>query len=183
VVNGWDLAVDNNKAKSVGFQIALTPTPPVAVFLNYMGGPEMPDTSAFMRHIGDVVATYTVNDLLTLGINGDYGLEKGTSAVTPGGDAKWTGVAGYAKISPNANFFVALRAETLNDAGGVRFGLNKNTTANEFTVTPTYKVARNFVVRAEGRYDSINLDKVFFRDKATSKRNQATLGFNAIFVY
>jgi Putative beta-barrel porin-2, OmpL-like. bbp2 len=183
IVNGWDLAVDNNKGKSIGLQLALTPASPLAIYLNYMGGPETADTGAFVRHIGDIVATYKVSDMLTLGINGDYGLESGASAVKPKDDAKWSGVAGYVKISPDPKFFVALRAETFKDEGGTRLGLGKNTTANEFTVTPTYKVSSNFVVRAEGRYDSINQDGVFADDKGKSKKNQATIGFNAIFVY
>ena len=129
------------------------------------------------------MATYKVSDMLTLGVNGDYGLETGASAVKAGDDAKWSGVAGYVKISPDPKFFVALRAETMKDEGGTRFGLGKNTTANEFTVTPTYKVSNNFVLRAEGRYDSIDQDGVFKDDKGKAKRNQTTVGFNAIFLY
>jgi Putative beta-barrel porin-2, OmpL-like. bbp2 len=183
VVNGWDLAVDNNNGKSIGLQLALTPVSPLAIYLNYMGGPETADTGAFTRHIGDVVATYKVNDQLTLGVNGDYGVEMDASTVKAGDNAKWSGVAGYVKISPDPRFFVALRAETMKDEGGTRFGLGKNTTANEFTVTPTFKVSNNFVLRAEGRYDSINQDGVFKDDKGKAKRNQATVGFNAIFLY
>ena len=183
VVNGWDVAVDNNKGKTVGLQLVLTPVSPLSVSLHYMGGPETPDTSAFMRHIGDVAATYKVSDALTLGLNGDYALERGTSVVKPGDDAKWSGVAGYAKITTDPRFFIALRAETMKDEGGTRFGTGKNTTAKEITLTPTFKVSNNFIVRAEGRYDSINQDAVYVDQNGKTKRNQATLGFNAMFVY
>src|SRR5439155_11826008 len=40
VVNGWDVARDNNHSKSVGGQIALTPTPAFSLYLNGMWGPE-----------------------------------------------------------------------------------------------------------------------------------------------
>ena len=182
-VNGWDLAVDNNKGKSLGFQVALAPVSPVAIYLNYLGGPETPDTGAFMRHMGDVVATYKLSELLTIGVNGDYGLERGTSAVTPGADAKWSGLAGYVKLSPDPRYFVSLRTESMKDDGGTRFGLGKSTRATEFTLTPSYRVNNNFIVRAEGRYDSINQDAVYFDQNGKTKRNQATLGFNAMFVY
>lgn len=182
-VNGWDLAVDNNKAKSFGFQVAVTPASPVAIYLNYLGGPETPDTGAFMRHMTDVVATYKLSELLTFGINGDYGVERGTSVVKPGADAKWNGVAGYVKVSPDPKYFVALRAETMKDEGGTRFGLGKATRGAELTVTPSYKVTNNFIVRTEGRYDSIDQDAVYFDHNGKTKRNQATLGFNAMFVY
>jgi hypothetical protein len=183
VVNGWDLAVDNNTGKSVGLQLALAPMTDMSIYINYMGGPETADTNAFTRHIGDVVATYKVNDMLTLGINGDYGLERGTSLVKAGDDAKWSGVAGYARITTDPRFFVGLRAETMRDEGGTRLGTGKNTTASEFTLTPTFKVSNVFVLRVEGRYDAINQDGVFFDDKGKTTKHQTTLGFNAIFVY
>src|SRR5499425_1815459 len=40
LVNGWDVAVDNNRSKSVGAQLAWTPTPTLTVDLNGMYGPE-----------------------------------------------------------------------------------------------------------------------------------------------
>ena len=182
VVNGWDNSVDNNNGKTVGVQLALTPLEPLSVVFHYMGGPEA-DSSSAMRHLGDIVATYKVSDMLSLGINGDYAVERSASAVTPGTDAKWSGIAGYLKVSPAPKYFVALRVETMKDEGGTRFGLGKNTTANEFTVTPTLKVTNNFVVRAEGRYDAINQDGVFLDGLGNSRRTQKTLGFNVMFVY
>ena len=40
VVNGWDLALDNNASKSIGAQLMLKPADPVAFYVNYIGGPE-----------------------------------------------------------------------------------------------------------------------------------------------
>lgn len=182
IVNGWDVAVDNNNGKSVGLQLAVVPVAPVAIFFNYMGGPEQANANN-VRHVGDIVATYKVSEMLSLGINGDYAVETGASAVTAGQDAKWSGVAGYAKVTTDPRFYIAFRGETFKDEGGTRLGLGMNTTANELTVTPTIKVSNNFLVRLEGRYDSINQNGVFVDDKAVSKKNQATIGLNAILVY
>ena len=181
VVNGWDVAVDNNKSKSIGAQLALKPVDPLAFYVNYIGGPENEDDNSSLRHVIDLVATLTVNPMLSLGVNADFGTEDGTSAITPGADGKWSGVAGYAKITTASPFSLGLRAETFKDEGGTRLGIGE-ARVNEFTVTPTFKFGKNFVVRAEGRYDSADVE-VFEDDRGIPKKSQATVGLNAIWVY
>jgi hypothetical protein len=182
VVNGWDQAVDLNKSKSIGAQLALTPAPPVAIYLNYMGGPENEDDNHTVRHITDFIATFKASDALTLGVNADYGTESGASLVTPGEDAKWSGVAGYAKISAPSIFSLGLRAETFKDEGGTRLGSDVPVRANEFTITPTFKLGNNFVIRAEGRFDSTD-EAIFTDEQGNAKKSQGTIGLNAIFVF
>ena len=181
VVNGWDVAIDNNKSKSIGAQLAIKPVDPLAFYVNYIGGPENEDDNSSLRHVVDLIATLTVNPMLSLGVNADFGSEDGTSAVVPGGDGKWSGFAGYAKISPPGPFSLGLRAETFKDEGGTRLGIGE-ARVNEFTITPTFKFGSNFVVRAEGRYDSADAD-VFEDDRGLPKGSQATVGLNAIWVY
>ena len=91
------------------------------------------------------------------------------------------GYAGYAKISTTSPFSLGLRAETFKDNGGTRLGIGE-ARVNEFTITPAFKFGSNFVVRAEGRYDSSD-SSPFFDDKGIAKKNQATIGLNAIWVY
>jgi hypothetical protein len=181
VVNGWDVAIDNNKSKSIGAQLAIKPVDPLAFYVNYIGGPENEDDNSSLRHVVDLIATLTVNPMLSLGVNADFGSEDGTSAVVPGGDGKWSGFAGYAKISPPGPFSLGLRAETFKDEGGTRLGIGE-ARVNEFTITPSFKFGSNFVVRAEGRYDSADAD-VFEDDRGLPKGSQATVGLNAIWVY
>ena len=181
IANGWDNAIDNNASKSIGAQLVILPVAPVALYVNYVGGPENPDDNHSIRHVLDLVGTFKVSDALSLGVNADFGTEDGTSTVTPGDDAKWSGVAGYAKISTKSPFSLGLRAETFKDEGGTRLGLGK-VQANEFTITPTLKFGSNFVVRAEGRYDSVD-DEVFVDDKGAPKKSQGTVGINFIWVY
>jgi hypothetical protein len=181
VANGWDVAIDNNAGKSIGAQLAIKPIDPVALYVNYIGGPENADDNHSIRHVIDLVGTVTVNPMLSLGVNADFGTEKGTSLVVAGKDAKWSGVGGYAKISTPSPFSLALRAETFKDEGGTRLGLGE-ARANEFTVTPSFKFGNNFVLRAEGRYDWVD-QAVFLNDKSVAKDNQATIGLNAIWVY
>ena len=182
VANGWDNAVDNNAGKSVGGMLTILPAAPVALYFNYMGGPEKPDTNGFVRHVFDFVGTVKVSDALSLALNADYGLEQGASLVTAGDDAVWSGVAGYATIAPTASpFSLGLRLETFRDDGGTRLGFGK-VRANEFTITPAFKVSKNFVVRPEARYDWVD-QPIFSDDNGTLKKSQGTIGINAIFVY
>jgi len=182
VVNGWDQAVDLNASKSIGAQLALTPAPPVAIYVNYIGGPEGENDNHTVRHVVDFITTYKVSDVFMLGLNADYGTENGSSAVKTGDDAKWSGVAGYARIGPSTGLSLGLRAETFKDDGGTRMITGSKVSASELTVTPTYKFSNNFVVRAEGRFDHADSD-IFTDDKGKTKKHQGTLGLNAIFVF
>jgi hypothetical protein len=181
VVNGWDDAIDNNASKSVGAQLVLKPVDPVALYVNYIGGPETADDNHSIRQVIDLVGTLTVNPMFSLGVNADFGTESGTSLVKPGDDATWNGVAGYAKISTSTPFSLGLRAETFKDNGGTRLGIGE-ARVNEFTVTPSFKFGSNLVLRAEGRYDASD-SAPFVDDKGIAKKNQATIGLNAIWVY
>src|SRR5580765_3264108 len=93
LVNGWDVAVDNNRSKSVGGQLAWTPTAALTVYLNGMYGPERTNNDSDPRALLDVVAIWKPTDVVTLGVNGDYAQEEG--AIQPGETATWSGVAGY----------------------------------------------------------------------------------------
>jgi hypothetical protein len=181
VVNGWDVALDNNSSKSIGAQLMLKPADPVALYVNYIGGPENADDNGSSRHVIDLIGTVTVNPNLSLGVNADFGTEDGTSAVTPGADGKWSGFAGYAKISTSGPFSLGLRAETFKDEGGTRLGIGE-ARVNEFTITPTFKFGSNFVVRPEFRYDTSDSEP-FFDENGLAKKNQATVGINALWVY
>ena len=181
VVNGWDLVRDNNRSKSVGAQLTLTPVAPLSVLLNWIGGPELPNDNHTNRNVFDVVAIFKPLSQLTLGVNGDYGTEDGTSRVNPGSDAKWKGVAGYATVALTNKFSVGLRGETLHDDGGTRLGTDTKAVLSEGTLTPTYKFTDHVVLRGEVRYDKANQPILARRNSFSDK--QTTAGVNFIFVY
>lgn len=182
VANGWDNAVDNNAGKSFGGMLTILPAAPVALYLNYMGGPEKTDTNGFVRHVFDVVGTLKVSDLLSLAVNADYGLEQKASLVTPGDDAIWSGVAAYATITPPSTpLSLGLRIETFKDDGGTRLGFGK-VRANEFTITPAFKFGKNIVLRPEARYDWVD-QPIFNDDNGVLKKSQGTVALEALWVY
>ena len=181
VVKGWDLVHDNNGAKSVGAQLTLTPVSPLSVLLNWIGGPELANDNRSTRNVFDVVGILKPTSWLTLGVNGDYGIEKGTSRVDPGSDAKWKGVAGYATYAMDSRLSVSLRGETFRDDGGTRLGTDTKATLSEATLTPAYKFTDHVVLRAEVRHDKAN-QPILVRRTGLSDE-QTTAGFNFIILY
>jgi hypothetical protein len=181
VVNGWDLVGDNNRSKSLAASLTLIPVAPLSVLLNWIGGPEIAGDNHTNRSVFDVVAILKPTKTLTLGVNGDYGTEDGTSAVNPGSDATWKGIAGYATLALTDKFSVALRGETLSDDDGVRLGTGNRTTLSEVTFTPAYKLTDHVVLRGEVRYDKAN--QPILSKRAAFSDKQTTVGANFIFVY
>jgi len=181
VVNGCDLLRDNNRSKSVGAQLTLTPVAPLQVLLNWVGGPELPNNNHSNRNVFDLVAILKPTSTLTLGLNGDYGKENGTSLVNPGSDATWKGIAGYATLALTDKFSAALRGETFHDEDGVRLGTGTRATLSELTFTPAYKFTDHVVLRGEARFDKAN--QPILNKRGTLADKQATVGANVIFVY
>ena len=181
VVNGWDLLRDNNHSKSVGAQLTLAPIAPLSILLNWIGGPELANDNHSNRNVFDLVAILKPTSTLTLGVNGDYGKENGTSLVNPGSDATWKGIAGYATYALTSKFSVAFRGETFHDEDGVRLGTGTRAILSEGTFTPSYKFTDHVLIRGEARYDKANLPILAKRRAFADK--QTTVAANVIFVY
>ena len=129
----------------------------------------------------DVVAILKPTKILTLGVNGDYGVEDGTSTVNPGSNSTWKGIAGYATLAITNKFSVALRGETFHDEDGVRLATGSNVTLSEGTLTPAFKFTDHVLLRGEVRYDKANQPILAKRGALAEK--QTTVGANVIFVY
>ena len=181
VVNGWDLVRDNNQSKSLGAQLTLTPVRPLSVLLNWIGGPEIANDNHTKRNVFDVVAILKPTSTLTLGVNGDYGIEDGTSLVNSGSDAMWKGIAGYATLAVTDKFSVAVRGETFHDDDGVRLGTGTRATLSEGTFTAAYKFTDHALLRGEVRFDKANQPILAKRGAFDDK--QTTVGANFIVVY
>ena len=181
VVNGWDLVRDNNHSKSIAAQLTLTMVAPLTVLFNWIGGPELANDNHTNRNVFDLVAILKATKSLTLGVNGDYGKENATSVVSPGSDAIWKGIAGYATLALTDKFSVALRGETLHDDGGTRLGTTTKATLSEVTFTPTYKFTDHVLLRGEARYDKAN--QPILSKRGTLSDKQTTVAANLIFVY
>jgi len=166
LVNGWDNTTDNNTGKTVGLSFGVTPVQPFTMAFNFLYGPEQDHNNSNERFLFDWVGTLTVTKNLTFVLNTDWATEQNVLTALGTHDARWYGIAGYAKYSFNDWFAVAARGEWFNDPEGVRTyaALTSNTAApplpdgigrtlKEGTFTTEFKVAKNLILRPEYRHD------------------------------
>lgn len=145
--NGWNSSIANT-GKTFGASLGITPVPPLSIVVNWLGGPQEPDSvSSEFRHVFEALATLKVTDALTLGADGVYGTESmGGSTVT------WGGAAVYARTALSPTSAVSLRGELYSDPNGFTTGLVQD--IKELTVTYEKVLFSSLILRAEYRYDA-----------------------------
>jgi hypothetical protein len=174
VVNGWDNATDNNKAKTYGLSVGLTPTEAFSAGINVLQGAEQLDNSSNMRTLVDVVATIKPTKKLAVILNYDDGKEE--KALT-GADVKWSGLSGIVKYDITDKYTVAVRGEYFNDTDGFRTGTVQK--LKEMTLTFDAKLDGGLILRPEYRHDSS--DKQSF-DNGT-KKTQDTIALGVMYAW
>lgn len=177
IVNGWDNALDNNRAKSVGFQLGYTPTSAVSAYFNFISGAEMTDNNTDHRTVVDVVATWKPTEQLGLGLNLDVGREQGTFG--PGLESRWSGAASYLHYDWTDRFATAFRVEVFDDRDGARTGTVQR--LKEFTVTPAFKLGTHLVARADLRYDWS--DQEVFEKRSGYVSHQPTAAMEVLYFF
>ncbi len=177
LVNGWDNTIDNNGGKTIGAQLTTLPTEGMTLTLCGITGPEKTDNSADYRSLIDFIGAYTVNDLVTVGCNLDYGCEE--HATVEQSTASWFGVAGYFRLNISDLFSAVVRAEQFEDRDGIRTLTPQ--ILKEITLTPEFRPAEHVVLRADIRLDKS--DREVFLKGNTLKSTQGILGFNMIYLF
>jgi putative OmpL-like beta-barrel porin-2 len=203
LVNGWDNVLDNNSAKSFGVSIALTPVAPLAIYLNYIGGPEQDHDDKDFRSLVDVGIVYKPTPRWSLSLNGDWALDPnavkpapvvptamnpapsaaadaGTIAGAAASNAQWAGVAAYVRLQASKRFALIARGEIFWDFDGYRTGTAQR--LMEATLTPEFRVTDAILVRADLRIDDSD-QAVFQRSDGLFRHYQPTLGINALYVF
>ena len=153
VLNGWDNALDNNRAKTYGASVGIAPTQEVTLLLNLLAGPEQTNNDQDWRYLFDAVLTVKPTTALTFVINVDYGHETmptGNSQHLPT-TGTWSGADLIAKYDFLSWFGLAGRIEYFNDRDGYRTTVAQN--MEEFTITPEFRLPANFTLRPEYRHD------------------------------
>ncbi len=112
VFNGWDLAVDNNTAKTVMGRLTWTPQSGTSVALLGYAGPERAGNDGDLRTGGEILAT-TLLGPTTVTAQFDAGSEDGIEAKFWGAGLWWTIPVGGAGT-------LASRGDVLDDADGAR---------------------------------------------------------------
>lgn len=151
VVNGWDNFNDEGNSKTLGLSINLTPADQFSAAINLMNGREKDLQTGVEsnRFLSDTVITVKPVKNLTFVVNTDYAIQ--SRSAVDGKDAKWYGIAGYAKYDFCDLFSTTVRAEYFKDPQGARTLTPQ--TAKEITLTPEFRVAKDLIVRPEYRHD------------------------------
>ncbi|MFQ5647338.1 MAG: outer membrane beta-barrel protein [bacterium] len=199
-VNGWDGFEDNNRAKSLGYQVAFDNImDKFSLYLNGIHGAEHDDDTKYQRDMFDVVLDITPMDNLEINLNYETAREQGSNSLNEDGTRKaamaggaWRGFSGivaydfadWFKLAARGEVFIdkgnAYRGEdgikgTADDSFSNRTGVNfKEVEIYEATVTATFKLAKQILVRPEYRRDWSQ--KRLFVDDEDSKSGNAANG-------
>jgi hypothetical protein len=177
IVNGWDNAVDNNRSKSIGGQLALMTGTGVTLYVGAIFGPELAEDNSDNRTVVDLAGSYAAASFLTVGLNGDYGTEE--RAASDGGAARWDGAAVYLRFTLSDQFALTVRGERFEDQDGTRTGAAQKVYG--VTLTPEFRVLHDLVVRGDVRLD-VSSGEVFEKAGGITD-NQLTVSVNVLFVY
>ena len=175
LVNGWNSVIDNNKAKTGGFQFIWNPTPQISFIQNYMVGPEQTGEGSPTRHLFDSLLTLKLNDQITFMANYDYGMDRNTEDDV---HAHWQGIAGYLKFQIAPAFAVTPRFEYFDDRMGFMTGTAQR--LKEFTITPEFVISENLVTRFEWRRDWSNAESFAVSSPDDDPTVQSTVGVGMI---
>jgi len=200
LANGWDNVVDNNAAKSFGVTLAITPSPKLSVYLNYLGGPERDNDNTSWRSLADLVAVYKPFSRFSIALNIDYGREQNgippppptlpmtpdpmppaAAAIVQTPDAQWAMIDLYLRLQLTRRFALSARGEIFWDVDGNRTGTAQRLISG--TITPELRLTDAFLMRAEFRIDGS--DQRVFEDNGGNKTNhyQPTLAINGLYVF
>ena len=138
VVNGWDLAADDNRAKTVGASVSYGGTGASAA-LNVLAGEEGDEG----RVLVDAIVGLRTSSL-AWSLNVD---------AARSGDTTWYGAATMARWAIGRHLALAARAERFVDPDGVRTGVAGGVTVSEATAGVALRVGDGAEVRLEGRVD------------------------------
>ena len=178
VVNGWDNAIDNNKSKSLGIQLNISPLPGLSIIPGFMYGPEKTDNNHDNRALVDIVTTYSLSESIAIGLNFDYGNEPNSPAENE--TAEWFGLTGYFKYIINKIYSIALRCEEFDDKYGIRTGTVQKLTA--ITFTPSVNLNNSLILRSDLRFDKSD-ENVFTDNNSRLTDLQITAGLNLIYIF
>ncbi len=194
VVNGWDVAVDNNKGKTFGGRLTVLPHEYATVSLNAVYGPEKADNTTDKRLL--LSADFTAQPVRALILGGEFNYGTEDASAVDGGDADWIGgvVTGFLRLAPK--FGVTLRYDVLDDRDGGRTGEPR--TLQSFTLAPVlfYRSAvagifstvpgtgfslPEFQVRAGVRYNRSS--NAFFPGELEPVRDNVELVAEGVFIF
>ena len=145
-VLGADNFQDTNQRLSYGGQVLIKPNDKVSLAINYLDGPEQIRNNVDRRRLVDLVGSWQVHDQIWLGAHYLNGSERLAGNLQP-----WNALVLYLRTALTDEFFLNLRQEWWNDPSGIRTGVPVH--IRSFTVSPEYNFDKDWMVRADLRFD------------------------------
>ena len=182
LINGWDNNVDNNKGKTLVFNLYLTPMANTTLNVKYITGPEQDNNTSNIRNVAELYILHTI-DKLTLSANYLHGTEKNV----PGGysNSKWDAVSGIVRYAASDRYAINVRGEVFKDSTGSRLATTAGQKQElwEVTVTPEFTINKNMIMRPEYRHDVA--DKNLFNKNGTTNavKTQDTVALNVFYYF
>lgn len=174
VYNDWNSLYHNNSGKTFGLQLKYTGTPGLTVVYNNIYGPEQALNNSNMKFVNEVNATYSLNDRLSLAVDGLLGSEERTGA----SKAKWRALTLYAKGQVVDFWSISPRFEVYNDQDGYTLAANNHEVLQGYTLTNAFRVSKGFEFRLEGRHDrSTEPTRFVGRDRNHKTQTTVPAGF------
>lgn len=188
-VNGWDVNSDNNKDKTFGTRIGITPVEGFNVGLSGVWGPESDDNNADKRAVFDLDFTFDAIDNMVIGGELNHGKEENASLLTPAEDAEWFG----AMLMVHYDFAdwvgLTLRYDYFDDKEGSRLGLvaggddaGRAAKRQAGTIAPTFTLAKGLSAILEYRYDYADVEYFAYED-GTYKDEDHTVALELTYTF
>jgi Putative beta-barrel porin-2, OmpL-like. bbp2 len=179
--NGWNIVNDNNTDKTVGAELAYSPTSSLSLIFNYIGGAEM--QNIFNKtQVFEGILNYQITDAFSLNVDYNYGQYSNTTNDV----LVWSGVSGILKYAFDDANYIAGRGELYDDPDGFTTGMMQK--LSEFTFTYNHNFTSDFFVRLEYRMDSSSPKYSFqhyFEDSSGgyTDDNQSTALIGAVYSF
>lgn len=182
VYNGWNSMYDNNRGKTLGAQVVLTPSQYVSFIYNGIGGPEQEGKEKPIKQVHDVIATLSLSNAMA--IVADFVIGSEQKAIDTDGDgandtAEWSALQWGLKYSLTPDFYFSSRLESYWDPQGYTTGTSQ--TLSEATLTGGWKLNPQLETRLEVRRDH-STAAVFTKDHEAVK-NQPTITASSLVTF
>jgi hypothetical protein len=180
LVNGW-----NNVSKSNGGVTGVFTSgyvkPKYTWDLNYIVGPENPNTTDGLRNLVDTTLLITPPGKFNAYVNFDYGMNQDSLASQDDTNLNtWWGIAVAGHEQVTAKSAIAARFEYFTDPNGFQTGTDQN--LYEGTLTYEYKWVEGALMRVEYRYDQSSVNYFHkLADQTNNNQQTVTVAFIAFF--
>ncbi len=178
VVNGWDLNTDNNKAKTFGGRLDISPSSSVNLGVSAISGPELENNNLSRRTVVDADLRFQPVSSFTLALEASYGQE--SNLPETGATATWTGGMILCSAGIVGPLSLTSRVDYFNDRDGYRTGVPQELKA--LAISPRVTIAEGLDLISEIRYDWSNRAS-FISDDLTYRSDMISTAFQILYCF